>query len=325
MARVRRTRRRYPRSPQSHHPQLEGGATQAALAGPGSGKAGDFLRRAGTPATDVRAPWRPRDSGGGDTVGMCRWMGWSGQPMIVDELLFKPKHGLVEQSLHSRMGVETTNGDGFGLGWYGQGEGPGVYHSVAPAWGDPNLRELASHIESHMFLAHVRATTAPPSSRPTATRSARPLAVRPQRRDRRLREMRRELCSPSPRSCSPRSRARPTPRCFYLALTFGLEDDPVSAIEQAVGLVEAAAAKHGIEHPVQASMGVTDGERLWAFRYSSEGRSRSLFASADAQAVRRLHPENARLQQLRDEDRVVVSEPFADLPAPGRDPRIDAS
>ena len=80
---------------------------------------------------------------------MCRWMGWSGQPVVVEELLFKPKHGLVDQSLHSRMGVETTNGDGFGLGWYGQGDGPGVYHSVAPAWGDANLRELASHIESH--------------------------------------------------------------------------------------------------------------------------------------------------------------------------------
>ena len=90
---------------------------------------------------------------------MCRWMGWSGQPLVVEELLFKPKHGLVDQSLHSRMGVETTNGDGFGLGWYGQGDGPGVYHGVAPAWGDENLRELAAHIESTMFLAHVRATT----------------------------------------------------------------------------------------------------------------------------------------------------------------------
>ena len=90
---------------------------------------------------------------------MCRWMGWSGQPLVVEELLFKPQHGLVDQSLHSRLGVERTNGDGFGLGWYGAGDGPGVYHSVAPAWGDVNLRELAAHIESPLFLAHVRATT----------------------------------------------------------------------------------------------------------------------------------------------------------------------
>src|SRR4051812_13649906 len=50
---------------------------------------------------------------------MCRWMAWHGQPVVIDEILFKTKHGLVDQSLHSRMGAETTNGDGFGLGWYG--------------------------------------------------------------------------------------------------------------------------------------------------------------------------------------------------------------
>jgi hypothetical protein len=55
--------------------------------------------------------------------------------------------------------VETTNGDGFGLGWYGSGDGPAVYRNVAPAWGDENLRELAAHVESPLFIAHVRATT----------------------------------------------------------------------------------------------------------------------------------------------------------------------
>jgi predicted glutamine amidotransferase len=50
---------------------------------------------------------------------MCRWMAWSGQPVLTEELLFKTQHGLIDQSLHSRMGAETTNGDGFG--WYGVG------------------------------------------------------------------------------------------------------------------------------------------------------------------------------------------------------------
>ncbi len=75
---------------------------------------------------------------------MCRWMAWHGQPVLIEELLFNTQHGIVDQSLHSRMGAEPTNGDGFGVGWYGAGEGPGVYHSVAPAWGDANLRELAA-------------------------------------------------------------------------------------------------------------------------------------------------------------------------------------
>src|SRR5215218_5784184 len=106
--------------------------------------------------TDLEA--RPTKKG----AAMCRWMAWSGQPLLVEELLFKPTHGLIDQSLHSRLGVETTNGDGFGLGWYGAGEGPGIYHSVSPAWGDTNLRELAAHIESPLFLAHVRAAIGSP-------------------------------------------------------------------------------------------------------------------------------------------------------------------
>jgi predicted glutamine amidotransferase len=101
---------------------------------------------------------------------------------------------------------------------------------------------------------------------------------------------------------------------FHLALTFGLEDDAVGALERAVGLVEATARAHGIERAVQASIGVSDGQSLWAVRYSTEGRSRSLFVSADVESVRRLHPGNPRLQRLREGDRVVVSEPFSELP-----------
>ena len=93
---------------------------------------------------------------------MCRWMAWLGQPLLIDELVFKTQHGIVDQSLHSRLGAETTNGDGFGLGWYGDGEGPAVYHSVSPAWSDTNLRELAAHIESPLFMAHVRAAIGSP-------------------------------------------------------------------------------------------------------------------------------------------------------------------
>ena len=90
---------------------------------------------------------------------MCRWLAYSGSPVLLEDLLYKPKHSLIDQSLHSTMGAETTNGDGFGVGWYGTGDGPGVYRSVAPAWGDANLRHLARHIESPLFLSHVRATS----------------------------------------------------------------------------------------------------------------------------------------------------------------------
>jgi predicted glutamine amidotransferase len=246
---------------------------------------------------------------------MCRWMAWSGQSVPLEELLFKPKHGLIAQSLHSRLGVETTNGDGFGLGWYGARETPGVYHGTAPAWGDANLRELAAHIESSLFLAHVRATTG------TAIQETN---CHPFRHGRWLfvhngvidgfHAMRRDLMlAVDPALFAEISGSTDSEVLFHLALTFGLEDDPIQALERAIGLVEETARHQGVEDPVQASIGVSDGTRLWAIRYASSGRPRTLFASADADAIRRLHPDNPRLARLRDEDRLVVSEPLADL------------
>src|SRR5690242_10801517 len=77
---------------------------------------------------------------------MCRWLAYSGSPILLEELLYKPKHSLIDQSLHARLGVETTNGDGFGVGWYGDGHDapPAVFRAVGPAWSDQNLRELAA-------------------------------------------------------------------------------------------------------------------------------------------------------------------------------------
>jgi hypothetical protein len=39
-----------------------------------------------------------------------------------------------------------------------------------------------------------------------------------------------------------------------------------------------------------------------------------LYASAEAETVRRLHPDSPRLQHISDDDRLIVSEPFDDLP-----------
>ena len=77
---------------------------------------------------------------------MCRWLAYSGDPIPIEALVFRRKHWLIDQSLHSQLGATTTNGDGFGIGWYGEGLAPGVYRSVQPAWNDRNLRELAQHI-----------------------------------------------------------------------------------------------------------------------------------------------------------------------------------
>ena len=76
---------------------------------------------------------------------------------------------------------------------------------------------------------------------------------------------------------------------FYLALTLGLEDDPPRAVERMVGLVEEAGRRQGIEHPLQMTIATTDGKSVWAFRYSSEGKSRSLYYSTSMHTVREMY------------------------------------
>src|SRR3954453_20534436 len=93
---------------------------------------------------------------------MCRWMAYRGQPLRVEDLLYKTKHSLIDQSRHATLGVETFNGDGFGLGWYGSADAPGLYRSLTPAWSDRNLHSLAALVTSPLFLAHVRSTTGTP-------------------------------------------------------------------------------------------------------------------------------------------------------------------
>jgi glutamine amidotransferase len=61
------------------------------------------------------------------------------------------------------------------------------------------------------------------------------------------------------------------------------------------------------------TVATTDGSSMWAFRYSSEGSSRSLFFSTLVDTLRAEYPDNPVFQELSDETRIVVSEPLGDL------------
>ena len=247
---------------------------------------------------------------------MCRWLAYSGSPILIDELLLKTDHSLIDQSLHSRMGAETTNGDGFGVGWYGADtDTPAVFHSIEPAWNDRNLREVAGHVESPLFLAHIRASSG------TAVQQTNCHPFRHEKwlwvhnglvRDFHL--IKRDLAFAVDESLYAHMEgSADSEMLFYLALTFGLEEDPPAAVERMVGFVEDVGHRHGTEHPIQMTIGTTDGKSVWAFRYSSEGKSRSLYYSTNVRTLQEMYPERPRLQEVSDESRIIVSEPLVDL------------
>ena len=246
---------------------------------------------------------------------MCRWLAYSGSPVLLEELLYKPKHSLIVQSLHSQLGAEETNGDGFGVGWYGAQETPAVFHSMEPAWNDRNLREMSGHISSGVVFAHIRASTGSPVQQTNC---------HPFRHGRWLwmhnglihdfNKVKRDLVlEVDPTNYNELEGTTDSEVFFHLALTYGLESDPPAAVERAVGLIEATGKRHGVSHPIQMTVATTNGDSVWAFRYSSEGKSRSLFYSTDVRTLRAQHPDNPVLHEVSDESRLVVSEPLGDL------------
>jgi predicted glutamine amidotransferase len=247
---------------------------------------------------------------------MCRWLAYSGSPILIKNALYEGPNSLVDQSLHSRLGAEPTNGDGFGVGWYGEADTPGVYHSTEPAWNDENLRELSGHIRSSLFFTHIRAAIGS---------TVQQTNCHPFRHDHWLfmhngyinefSTIKRDVVLAIDPSLYPLIRGQAdTEFLFYLALTFGLKDDPAAAVQSAIGLVEEIAERHGVPHPFQGTVATTDGESIWAFRYSSEHKSRSLFYTTDIPTLRKMYPDRDLFQQLSDNSRLIVSEPLGDVP-----------
>ncbi|WP_127794952.1 class II glutamine amidotransferase [Agromyces sp. LHK192] len=255
---------------------------------------------------------------------MCRWLAYSGAAIRPALLILDTRHSLVAQSLNSPLGAEPVNGDGFGVGWYpmtdaappGSAVEPALFHSIEPAWHDENLRELTRAIESPLFFAHVRAAAGPPIQQTNC---------HPFRHGKwlfmhngalaHLSRMRRDLMLALDPELFPLVHGTTDSELvFYLAITYGLQDDPVAGLGRAVRRIEEIADAHGIRDAVQGTFAVSDGQTMWAFRYSTMHRTRTLFASADMATLQAMYPDMERLRVFDAGARVVVSEPLTDLP-----------
>ncbi len=88
---------------------------------------------------------------------MCRWLAYLGSPIALEDVLVRPNHSLIDQSLLARdlylpgspLAAQfrgdafPTNGDGFGVAWKGRRRLLGQYRQINPAWDSQNLRHLA--------------------------------------------------------------------------------------------------------------------------------------------------------------------------------------
>ena len=225
---------------------------------------------------------------------MCRWIAYKGEPTYLEELVFKPANSLVAQSLQCQQGAARTNGDGFGIGWYGSRAEPGVFREVLPAWNDLNLQTLTRQIQSELFFAHVRSSTGTETSR---------LNCHPFSHDRWLfmhngqigeyAKCRRRLeALLGDELFDARLGTTDSELFFLLMLQNGLDHDPAEAIRATIRQINGIAASCGCRDPFKLTICLSDGQRLFACRYASEGTAPSLY------------------WQVQDQNVLIASEPF---------------
>ena len=219
---------------------------------------------------------RGRDSRG---LLMCRWIAYCGQDIPLENYVTMPQHSLAAQSLSALESTASTNGDGFGLGWYDRHPEPGLYHETRPAWSDENLRYLCRHLHSHLFFAHVRAATGTAVTR----QNCHPFAcghwmfmhngfVGSWNR------LRRKVESLIPDALYPSRIGTTDSEAVFLAMMgAGLEVNPLGAAEATLRQICTWVNEDGRGEKLRFTSTLTDGRDLFAFRFAENDTANSLY------------------------------------------------
>ncbi len=213
---------------------------------------------------------------------MCRWLAYVGKPHSVERLVYGGPHalaGLARHSYESRLGVQ---GDGGGLGWYNHRADPGLYRNAGPAWADPNLRELARHVESRITFAHIRAS----SGAPDIFVNCHPFRQGPwlfmhNGQIGGFERIRRELLSLlTDEAFAALQGGTDSELILQLMVSLGLERDPAAALREATTVIEEKRRAAGIDEAFRATFALSDGWRFWAVRWSSDAEPPTLYGTA---------------------------------------------
>ena len=212
---------------------------------------------------------------------MCRWAAYRGKPLYLEELVISPAHSLIEQSHCATRAKTATNADGFGIAWYGERPEPGRFRDVLPAWSDCNLKSLARQIRSPLFLAHVRAATHGATRRDNCHPFVHDTwSFMHNGQIDHFEKLRRAMeAMLSDELFHSRGGTTDSELLFLLAIQFGLKERPLAAMAEAIGFVEELSHKVVGSSRIRFTASFSDGETLYAVRYSSDDQAPTLFAA----------------------------------------------
>lgn len=227
---------------------------------------------------------------------MCRWIAYRGRQVYLESVIVEPAHSLVHQSLHATEGKTGTNGDGFGVGWYGERPEPGLYREVRPAWSDENLRSICAQVRSGLFFAHVRASTGAATSRA----NCHPFAhggwmFMHNGQIGGFHGLRRRIENLIPDELYLGRQGSTDSEAIFLAAIARMDRyDPVTAIASVLADVKAMMQDASVCDALRFSAALTNGEDIYAFRWACDAKAPTLYW--------RIKPKGL----------FVVSEPFDD-------------
>ena len=211
---------------------------------------------------------------------MCRFLAWVGAPRFLDDLILEQEQSLIEQSKNALIGKTTINADGFGVAFYQNRETPCTFKDTHPAWSNANLKQITHHTRSSLFLAHIRSSTGMAISRNNChPSSVGKWCFMHNGQVGGHEKFRQALDALIPAELYKfRYGATDSEAIFLIAMGFGLEHDPIYAMEHAVRMVQKLAEELGNSPFMRFAACWSDGERLFAARMASDSFAPSLFA-----------------------------------------------
>ncbi|MEM7194825.1 MAG: class II glutamine amidotransferase [Pseudomonadota bacterium] len=212
---------------------------------------------------------------------MCRIASYIGPQIPLENIVTAPKHSLLSQSEEATESKISFNGDGFGIAWYSHQKEPGLYRECLPAWSDENLINLCRMLQSHLFIAHVRASTTGETMRSNChpfTYKNWSFAHNGQIGHFEL--VKRDLESVLSDSLYLARRGTTDSEVlFLLLLNEGLEECPVSACIRSLEILEGLRKKLSLSAPLRLVFVFSNGETLYGVRYASDAFCPTLYCS----------------------------------------------
>jgi glutamine amidotransferase len=229
---------------------------------------------------------------------MCRFLAYHGQPVLMESVVSKPCHSLIHQSIQAHEAKTATNGDGFGLGWYGERPEPGVYRDLRPAWSDENLISICAQVRSRLFFAHVRASTGTATSRANChpfSHGANLFMHNGQIGG--YQAVRRQVEALIPDPVYPaRHGTTDSEAIFLAAIARGAANDAIRAFTEVLSAIRGITKAAGVNDALRFAAAFTNGDTLTAFRWACDSNAPTLYWRHDSNG---LHVVSEPLDETR--------------------------